>query len=198
MRACFGQRRRRFLTFFLAFAREIVYTCVASIGIKLEEWVLARSLFVAGHDERSVLLLNEGDDGCGGKTLAGAVAETVERLGYECVRVAMKTDSSQQRLQVLIDSLGGIGISDCERVSRAVNRLLDEKDFPGLEGRYYLEVSSPGVERPLFTPEHYGRFRGKEARVHLGEPVAGRRTLTGRIVSADEAFILIHQRKVVV
>ena len=58
---------------------------------------------------------------------------------------------------------GGIAVSDCETVSRAVNRFLDENDIPELEGRYYLEVSSPGVERPLFTPEHYARFQRREA-----------------------------------
>ena len=47
------------------------------------------------------------------------------------------------------------------RLGQAVNRFLDENDIPELEGRYYLEVSSPGVERPLFTPEHYARFRGR-------------------------------------
>ncbi len=122
------------------------------------------------------------------------IRELVERLGYECVHVGVGTDSAQQRVRVLIDSLGGITVADCETVSRAVNRFLDElneNDVPELGGRYYLEVSSPGVERPLFTPEHYGRFRGREARIRLNEPVEGRRSLTGEIVSADEASVVL-------
>ena len=67
----------------------------------------------------------------------------------------------------------------------------DEDAIPELGGRYYLEVSSPGVERPLFTPEHYARFRGREARVRLSDPVEGRKSLTGEIVSADESTVLL-------
>lgn len=122
------------------------------------------------------------------------IRELVERLGYECVHVGVGTDSSQQRVRVLIDSLGGITVADCETVSRAVNRFLDElseSDVPELAGRYYLEVSSPGVERPLFTPEHYGRFRGREARLRLIEPVEGRKSLTGEIVSADGDSVVL-------
>lgn len=122
---------------------------------------------------------------------AGPIQEIVERLGYECVHVGIGTESSQQRVRVLIDSLGGITVSDCETVSKAVNRFLDENDVPELGGRYYLEVSSPGVERPLFTPEHYGRFRGREARIRLTEPVEGRKALTGRILEVGETSVVL-------
>ena len=130
------------------------------------------------------------------KSLMSSVAEVVERLGYECVHVGVKTDSVRLRLQVLIDSMGGINVQDCETVSRAVNRLLDERDFTELSGRYYLEVSSPGLERPLFTPEQYGRFRGKEARIRLSNPVEG------SIVEATEERVVVfveeEEREVVV
>ena len=128
------------------------------------------------------------------------IAESVEKLGYECVHVGLKTDSpgSGLRLQVLIDSLGGINIEDCERVSRAVDRVLDEEDFspagtlqPG-SGSYALEVSSPGVERPLFTIEQYARFAGREAHVRLSEPVEGRKSITGEIVSAGDGHLVLY------
>ena len=128
---------------------------------------------------------------CRMESLERPIRELVERLGYECVHVGVGTDSAQRRVRVLIDSLGGIAVSDCETVSRAVNRFLDENDIPELEGRYYLEVSSPGVERPLFTPEHYARFRGREARIRLTEPMGGRKGLTGEILSADEDSVLL-------
>ncbi len=128
---------------------------------------------------------------CRMESLERPIRELVERLGYECVHVGVGTDSAQRRVRVLIDSLGGITISDCETVSRAVNRFLDENDIPELEGRYYLEVSSPGVERPLFTPEHYARFRGREVRIRLAEPIGGRKGLTGEILSADEDSVVL-------
>ena len=128
---------------------------------------------------------------CRMESLERPIRELVERLGYECVHVGVGTDSAQRRVRVLIDSLGGIAVSDCETVSRVVNRFLDENDIPELEGRYYLEVSSPGVERPLFTPEHYARFRGREARIRLSEPVEGRKSLTWEIVSADAAVVVL-------
>ena len=128
---------------------------------------------------------------CRMESLERPIRELVERLGYECVHVGVGTDSAQRRVRVLIDSLGGIAVSDCETVSRAVNRFLDENDIPELEGRYYLEVSSPGVERPLFTPEHYARFRGREARIRFTEPMGGRKGLMGEILSADEDSVVL-------
>ena len=141
--------------------------------------------------------MEDGGTLCRMESLERPIRELVERLGYECVHVGVGTDAAQQRVRVLIDSLGGITVSDCETVSRAVNRYLDglsEQDqdaIPELGGRYYLEVSSPGVERPLFTPEHYARFRGREARVRLSDPVEGRKSLTGEIVSANESTVLL-------
>ena len=130
------------------------------------------------------------------------ISESVERLGYECVHVGLKTESSGMRLQVLIDSLGGINIEDCERVSRTVNRVLDEEDFQPGAGSYALEVSSPGVERPLFTLAQYGRFRGREARLRLSDPVEGRKSLTGKIVSVENESVVLYvedeEREIVV
>lgn len=119
------------------------------------------------------------------------VTGVVERLGYECVNAAVKTDSARLRLQVLIDSIGGIGTDDCERVSRSLNTFLDEHDYPELTDGYYLEVSSPGLERPLFTPEHYRRFTGQEVRVSLREPVEGRKSVTGVLSAAEGGVISI-------
>ncbi len=127
-----------------------------------------------------------------GQRLTLAVTETVERLGYECVHVGMKGGPGGLNLQVLIDSLGGITVDDCETVSRSLNRMLDGTEFPGLEGRYYLEVSSPGVERPLFTPEQYGRFLGREARLRLNEPLQGRKSMTGTISAADDQGVTLY------
>lgn len=151
---------------------------------------------LTGREEGSVRGLDDWETRGGSvlpRALDRSVAEAVEALGYECVHVGLKTDSARPRLQVLIDSIGGIGLDDCETVSKSLNRMLDEGDFsgPGAGGSYYLEVSSPGVERPLFTLAHYGRFIGREARLRLEEPVAGRRTLTGRILAVEDEVVVL-------
>ncbi|MDR1733132.1 MAG: ribosome maturation factor RimP [Synergistaceae bacterium] len=119
------------------------------------------------------------------------IGRTVEELGYECVHAALTTESGRPVVRVFIDSLGGIGIRDCEVVSKALNRYLDEADSPELTGRYYLEVSSPGLERPLFTPADYLRFNGREARIKTLELIDGRKVHTGIIKESDEASVTL-------
>ena len=111
------------------------------------------------------------------------IEQIITGLGYECVHVGIKNDYGKIRLQILIDTLGGINVDDCELVSKRVNKFLDEaSDQPGLDkGRYYLEVSSPGVERPLYKLADYERFSGREARIRLSTPIEGRKTFTGTL-----------------
>lgn len=117
------------------------------------------------------------------------IEKIVTLLGYECVHVGIRTDFGRLKVQVLIDSIGGINIDDCETVSRRINNFLDdEKNInPELEkGRYYLEVSSPGIERPLYKLDDYVRFQEKEVRVRLSKLLEGRKTFTGIIKDVDE------------
>ena len=110
----------------------------------------------------------------------------VERSGYECAHVGVRTDFGRMKLQILIDSLGGINVDDCELVSKQINKFLDENpDVPELDdkGRYFLEVSSPGIERPLYKLQDYERFQGHEVRVRLNSLIEGRKTFTGVIQS---------------
>ena len=120
-------------------------------------------------------------------TFLHTIEHIVTGLGYECVNVSIKSDFGKLRLQILIDTLGGINVDDCEAVSKRVNKFLDESpDLPELEkGRYYLEVSSPGVERPLYKLGDYERFSGREARLRLSSPIEGRKTFTGKILSVE-------------
>ena len=117
----------------------------------------------------------------------------VTKLGYECVHVSIKTEFGRLKVQVLIDTLGGINAGDCELVSGHVNKFLDEnQDLPFLNnGRYYLEVSSPGIERPLYKIADYVRFQGREARVRLNQLLDGRKTFTGEILKADDSQIIL-------
>lgn len=123
-----------------------------------------------------------------------AIKKIVVDLGYECVNVASITEDGRPVLRVMIDSIGGINVRDCEIVSRAINRWLDAPDFAedaDFSDRYYLEVSSPGLERPLFTPADYERFRGKEARIKTSELVDGRKTHVGFITASDDSSVTL-------
>ena len=137
----------------------------------------------------------------GKEELSHGIETVVTDLGYECVNVASVTEEGRRILRVMIDSLGGINVRDCEVVSKAVNRYLDGKEARGAtEGRewndrYYLEVSSPGLERPLFTPADYERFKYREARVKTHAPIEGRKTHTGVIRGSDELSVTLETRQ---
>ena len=119
------------------------------------------------------------------------IENIVTGLGYECVHTGIKNEAGKLRLQILIDTLGGINVDDCERVSKRVNKFLDESpDIPETgKGRYYLEVSSPGVERPLYKLNDYERFSGREARLRLSDPIEGRKTFTGIIIGINDGYV---------
>ena len=123
--------------------------------------------------------------------IKGIVAD----LGYECVHVGIRTEFGRLKIQVFIDTFGGISVDDCELVSGRIGKFLDENSaskIPELEKeRYYLEVSSPGIERPLYTMEDYIRFQGCEARIRLSKLHEGRKTFTGIINSAADGHVNI-------
>ena len=87
-------------------------------------------------------------------------------------------------LRVLVDVEGGIGIDDLKRISRAVSRRLDETD--PMPGRYTLEVSSPGLERPLRSPEHFRRAVGESIKVKTMPTPQGSRRIEGTLLGADD------------
>lgn len=87
-------------------------------------------------------------------------------------------------LRVLVDVDGGVGIDDLKRISRALSRRLDEAD--PMPGRYTLEVSSPGLERPLRTPEHFRRALGENIKVKTVPEPEGARRLEGVLLDADD------------
>jgi ribosome maturation factor RimP len=122
--------------------------------------------------------------------LKSAICEQVTLLGYECVGAELRASGGSARITVFIDSANGIGHADCERVSRALSDFLDEAErgdeaFSG--GKYFLEVSSPGIERPLYTEEHYARFAGKLAALD----VKGLGKIKGHIVSCTEGTVAV-------
>ncbi|MGE0081262.1 MAG: ribosome maturation factor RimP [Thiohalomonadaceae bacterium] len=117
------------------------------------------------------------------------IEPAIVALGYELVGVEYKPQGRHSLLRVYIDRPEGITVDDCERVSHQVSGVLDVED--PIQGQYTLEVSSPGLERPLFRPAHYERFAGSEVQLRLKVPVEGRRKFKGRLLGLrDDAVVL--------
>ena len=114
---------------------------------------------------------------------------TVERLGYELVDVEVRLVGRDGLVRLYIDSAKGIGLDDCESVSRAVGALLDVED--PVPGHYSLEVSSPGLDRKLTKSEHFQRFIGHIVKVKLRMPLDGRRRFRGELQSQSEENIVV-------
>lgn len=121
--------------------------------------------------------------------LAGIVGPAVRAAGCELLGVEIERARSGPLLRLYIDSEGGVQVEDCERVSRQVSAALDVEDPMG--GEYVLEVSSPGLDRPLFELEHFERFTGSEVRVRLSSPIDGRRNFNGVIGGCRGDSVLV-------
>ena len=109
---------------------------------------------------------------------------SIQDLGYELLGVEYVPSGKHSILRLYIDSEEGIGVDDCEIVSRQVSAIMDVED--PISGQYNLEVSSPGIDRPLFVVEHYRRFLGHDVRLRTYRPIEGRRNFTGAIGSVSE------------
>ncbi|HVT62106.1 MAG TPA: ribosome maturation factor RimP [Legionellaceae bacterium] len=116
------------------------------------------------------------------------IRPSIESMGYEFWGCEYRSQGRYSLLRIYIDHARGIGIEDCEKVSRQISALLDVED--PISGNYSLEVSSPGIPRPLFHKEQYQRYIGEEIEIKLSTPLNKRRTFTGRIVSANEHLVL--------
>jgi len=110
------------------------------------------------------------------RNLASALAA---QEGLELVDVEFAGAGGRQVLRLYIDKAGGVSLDDCTAVSRAVSAALDVED--PLQGSYDLEVSSPGLDRPLRTPEHFEKFKGSKVRVKTYAPLGDRKTFVGTL-----------------
>ncbi len=118
------------------------------------------------------------------------LAPAVGALGYELLGVERNQSGRHCLLRVYIDQDSGITIEDCEKVSHQVSGVLDVED--PIKTAYTLEVSSPGLDRPLFTRAHFERFMGHEIKLRLTKPLNNRRVFTGLLHSMiDDDIILI-------
>lgn len=112
--------------------------------------------------------------------------------GLELVDVEMGGPGGRQTLRLYIDKAGGVSLDDCTAVSRAVSAALDVED--PIEGAYDLEVSSPGLDRPLRTEEHFLKFAGSKVRIRTFGPLPeceNRKTFVGILKGYEEGSILV-------
>lgn len=114
------------------------------------------------------------------------IAPSLEAMGYQVVRVAL-TSGRRATLQVMAERIDGLGmaVDDCAAISRAVSALLDVED--PIEAAYTLEVSSPGIDRPLVRRTDFQRFAGFEARVETHRLVEGRKRFRGKMLGMNDA-----------
>ncbi|HVJ36160.1 MAG TPA: ribosome maturation factor RimP [Terriglobia bacterium] len=142
--------------------------------------------------------------------IARMITPTIEAMGFELVRVQV-SGNQRRTLQIMAEPQDGrqMSVDDCADLSRAISAVLDVED--PISDAYSLEVSSPGIDRPLTRPKDYQRFMGHEAKLETTEPVDGRKRFRGTLVAledgklrlmADEGEVtlpldLIHKAKLV-
>jgi ribosome maturation factor RimP len=122
--------------------------------------------------------------------LNGLIEPAVEAVGFEFVGLEYVAEGRHSVLRVFIDHEQGINVDDCATVSRQVSAILDVED--PISGHYNLEVSSPGMDRPLFKLEHFQRFEGEEIKLRSHAPVDGRRNFRGVLLSVEGEQVLMN------
>ena len=116
--------------------------------------------------------------------IAQAIEPSLEAMGYRLVRVAI-TSGRRPTLQVMAERGDDqpMTVEDCAQISHSVSAMLDVAD--PIAGAYMLEISSPGIDRPLVRTEDYDRFSGFEARIELARPIEGRKRFRGRLLGTS-------------
>ena len=132
--------------------------------------------------------------------LTALIEPEVETLGYGLVRVAMIGGTSDPTLQVMAErpDTRQLGLEDCERISRALSEKFDALEADGcdpVDGGYRLEVSSPGIDRPLTRLKDFGEWSGHEARLKLSETVDGAKQVSGVIEGVEGDIVSIGSPK---
>lgn len=122
--------------------------------------------------------------------ISGMIGPSIEALGYELVRVSV-AGSTRKVLQIMAEPSDGrvMSVEDCARVSRAVSAILDVED--PISGAYSLEVSSPGIDRPLTRAKDFDRYAGHEAKIETLEPIDGRKRFKGILKGVTDKSVNI-------
>ena len=121
--------------------------------------------------------------------LAELLEPSIVALGFDVVQLRLIGAGGQRTLQLMAErrDAGEMSVYDCAKLSRAVSAILDVDD--PLEGTYLLEVSSPGIDRPLTRQADYERFAGREAKVELKRMIAGQRRFRGRLLGSADRLV---------
>jgi ribosome maturation factor RimP len=129
----------------------------------------------------------------GDQVLKQLLNPVVEAMDCELWGLELQMGGKAKLLRIFIDrdEEVGVGIDDCERVSRQASAILDVEDV--IPGEYILEVSSPGMDRPLYELDHYARYLGEEISLRLRFPYEGRRNYKGRLkaIEGDEIVVVV-------
>ena len=124
------------------------------------------------------------------------VRPVAEELNYEIYHIEFVKENGEYYLRIYIDKDGGgITLSDCEAVSRRVSDIMDEVD--PIKDPYFLEVSSPGLNRGLFTEDHYIRQIGKEIQVKLNKTLDGKKNIKGILKEVNEDSIVLESENLI-
>ncbi|MBP1744030.1 MAG: ribosome maturation protein RimP [Firmicutes bacterium] len=121
------------------------------------------------------------------KKLMETIEPIVAGLNYELYHMEYIKEAGEYYLRIYIDSENGISFEDCEKVSRRISEALDASD--PIEEAYYLEVSSPGIERGLYTDKHFERYTGSDVNVKLNKLFEGKKAFKGKLVRFDAESI---------
>lgn len=117
---------------------------------------------------------------------------SVEALGYELVGVEYHPNSVNAIVRIYIDKEGGVNLDDCVAVTEQINGVLDVED--PITSKYTLEVSSPGLDRPLFNLQDFHRFIGSQAKIRLSRPIERQRNFKAEIIGVNEHIITIEEK----
>ena len=115
--------------------------------------------------------------------------EVIENIGYELYDVRYEKEGKDYYLRIIIDKPEGIDINDCEKVNNAINDILDEADY--IKDQYFLEVSSPGLERVLRKDKHFEKQIGNEICLKLFKPINKQKELIGILEEYNENELTI-------
>ena len=119
--------------------------------------------------------------------LSKLVTSGVTALGYELVGIEQLSQGRHSVVRIYIDSERGITLDDCDKVGRQLGAILEVED--PIRGQYNLEISSPGLDRPLFTAAHFERFIGQQVSLRLHRPKESQRKFKGKIEGVDGSRI---------
>ncbi len=129
--------------------------------------------------------------------MAESVIEKVKQLtltiteeeGLDLFNFEFKKSGHRWFLRIFLDKEGGVNLNDCEGVSRKLSAILDKEDL--IPHSYILEVSSPGLDRPLLSEKDYAKFKGKNVRIRTSEPINGQKNFRGRLAKYEDGAVTL-------